>query len=296
CAAALRRVGGATLPPNESPPRSDSGGAPSGACRNYEPGSRPVAPTARPGRRCAGRKGVPDDPRRPARLRHRRRPGTLRAHPRGRAPALSGRCRVRPGGRALLAPGRPGPAAGRAERGGWAMTTATASRNGAFPRDARSAAEVYLAKGLSPIPLPPRSKDPGYAGWQHLRLKPDALDDHFPVRELRNVGILNGTPSGNALDVDLDCVEALLAAPLLLPPTGWIFGRTSAPRSHWVYRADRPLDAAQEKFADLDGAILVELRGTGGLTVYPPSTHKDTGERIAWERFSDPADVTLVGL
>jgi hypothetical protein len=32
------------------------------------------------------------------------------------------------------------------------------------------------------------------------------------------------------------------------------------------------------------------------LTVYPPSTHKDTGERIAWERFTDPADVSLAEL
>src|SRR5262249_48786481 len=100
----------------------------------------------------------------------------------------------------------------------------------------------------------------------------------------------------NALDVDLDCGEALLAAPVLLPPTGWVFGRKSAPRSHWIYRADRPLEAAQEKFSDLDGTVLVELRGTGGLTVYPPSTHKDTGERIAWAKFTDPADVTLTEL
>ena len=42
-------------------------------------------------------------------------------------------------------------------------------------------------------------------------------DDHFPPQDPRNVGILNGEPSGNALDVDLDCGEARLAAPRLLP-------------------------------------------------------------------------------
>jgi DNA polymerase I-like protein with 3'-5' exonuclease and polymerase domains len=169
-------------------------------------------------------------------------------------------------------------------------------RNGAFPPDARTAAELYLEKGLAAIPLPPRSKDPGYAGWQQLRLTPAALDAHFPADEARNVGVLNGAPSGNALDVDLDCPQAVTAAAFLLPATGWVFGRASAPRSHWIYLADRPLDAAQEKVTDLDGTVLVELRGTGGLTVFPPSTHKDTGERIFWHQFSDPAAVTLADL
>jgi hypothetical protein len=172
----------------------------------------------------------------------------------------------------------------------------SATRNGTFPHDARPAAELYLLRGLAPIPLPPRSKDPGYDGWRNLRVTPEVLDTYFPNQEARNVGILNGAPSGNACDVDLDCPEALSAAPFLLPPTGWVFGRKSAPRSHWIYHSDRPLDAAQEKYTDLDGKVLVELRGTGGLTVYPPSLHLETGERIAWDRFTDPADVNLAEL
>jgi hypothetical protein len=121
------------------------------------------------------------------------------------------------------------------------------------------------------------------------------LDRHFPAQRDRNIGILNGEPSGNLLDVDLDCPGARLAAPLL-PATGWTFGRKSAPASHWIYRSSPSLNTAQEKYVDLDGAVLVELRGTGGLTIYPPSTHKDTGERITWERFEDPADVALAEL
>ncbi|HEY1379752.1 MAG TPA: DUF3987 domain-containing protein, partial [Gemmataceae bacterium] len=174
------------------------------------------------------------------------------------------------------------------------MTTST--RNGTFPADARSAAELYLLRGLAPIPLPPRSKDPGYADWQRLRLTPAALDEHFPADEARNVGVLNGAPSGNATDVDLDCPQAVAAAAALLPATGWVFGRASAPRSHWIYLTDQPLNTAQETFTDLDGIMLVELRGTGGLTVFPPSTHKDTGERIGWHQFADPAAVTLADL
>jgi hypothetical protein len=149
---------------------------------------------------------------------------------------------------------------------------------------------------LAPIPLPPRSKNPGYGDWQHLRLTADTLDQHFPPRKARNVGVLNGEPSGNTADVDLDCAEARTAAALLLPATGWIFGRKSAPRSHWIYKADVPLDSAQEEYQDLDGHMLLELRGTGGLTVYPPSTHKETGERITWDRFAEPAEVALTDL
>ncbi len=171
------------------------------------------------------------------------------------------------------------------------MTTAT--RNGSLPKDARSAAELYLAKGLAPIPLPPRSKDPGYADWRSLRVRPDTLDEHFPSGERRNVGVLNGSASGNLVDADLDCAEARLAAPELLPPTGWAFGRASAPRSHWVYRTDRQLEAAQVPFTDPDGAMLLELRGSGGLTVFPPSTHKESGEVIAWDLFSEPGEVRL---
>jgi DNA polymerase I-like protein with 3'-5' exonuclease and polymerase domains len=149
---------------------------------------------------------------------------------------------------------------------------------------------------MAPIPLPTRSKDPGYANWRNLLVTPDSLDEHFPPQQERNIGILNGEPSGNALDVDLDCREALLAAPLLLPATGAIFGRASAPLSHWIYRTDHPLEAAQEKYTDLDGSVLAELRGNGGLTVYPPSLHRETGERITWEHFGEPADVALADL
>jgi hypothetical protein len=172
------------------------------------------------------------------------------------------------------------------------MTTAT--RNG-FPTGVRTAAELYLSAGLAPIPLPPRSKNPGYPGWSSLRVTPGTLDVHFPPKEAPDagIGILNGRPSRNALDVDLDCREALRAAPLLLPATGWVFGRQSSPRSHWIYRTDRPLDTAKREYTDLDGRVLVELRGTGGQTVYPPSLHEETGERITWHEFTSVGQLLL---
>ncbi len=174
------------------------------------------------------------------------------------------------------------------------MTKATA--NGTFPHNARAAAELYLNRGLAPIPLPPRSKNPGYEYWERLKLTIDVLDAHFPNRVARNVGILNGAPSGNTVDVDLDADEARVVGPLLLPQTGWIFGRASAPRSHWIYVVDMDLPTAKDPYEDLDSTTLLELRGTGGLTIYPPSTHKETGETIAWHMFTEPAQVPLSDL
>jgi hypothetical protein len=103
---------------------------------------------------------------------------------------------------------------------------------------------------------------------------------------------LNGAPSDNHHDVDLDCNEARAAAKLLLPPTGWRFGRKSAPESHWIYKTERPLEGAQLKYLDTDDSVLVELRGSGGHTIYPPSVHQ-SGERITWHEFAEPAQVEL---
>ena len=170
------------------------------------------------------------------------------------------------------------------------------STNGTFPDNSRQAAAVYISKGLSPVSMPTRSKDPGYPGWPGLRLTVADLDSHFPDDKDCNIGILNGQPSGNTVDVDLDCGEARAAATHLLPPTDWIFGRMSSPGSHREYRTDAPLDAAAVEFRDLGGKMIIELRGTGGITVFPPSTHRETGEVIHWERFGEPASVLLTDL
>lgn len=172
----------------------------------------------------------------------------------------------------------------------------TAPTGPAFPDDPRSAAAIYLGRGLAPVPVPARSKKATLPGWESLRLTAEDLPGHFPDGVPMNVGVLNGAPSGNLLDVDLDCSEARCVAPRLLPDTGWVFGRSGAPRSHRLYRTDVPLDKAQEKFCDLDGAVLVEMRGTGGQTVAPPSRHEDTGEAVAWDRFDAPTRVPLADL
>src|SRR5207302_1072284 len=123
----------------------------------------------------------------------------------------------------------------------------SASVNGDFPQTARAAARLYVDRGLSPIPIPHRSKKPVIDDWPELRLSAADLAEHFPAKRSNNIGILNGEPSGNLADVDLDCREARRAAPVLLPETGWVFGRKSAPKSHRLYRSDSPLSKASEK-------------------------------------------------
>jgi hypothetical protein len=178
--------------------------------------------------------------------------------------------------------------------------------NRSFPQTARAAAEFYLPMGLAPVP--DKGKQPWdvatmrlLSDWQMLRLDASQLDDYFPDGYGLNIGILNGGPSGNQADADLDCPEAIRAAPYLLPGTGWIFGRATAPRSHWIYRTDRPSPAARIPYEDLDGTKLVELLGGGSQTVFPPSIWQDKEpphrtEPVAWDTFTERADVELSAL
>jgi DNA polymerase I-like protein with 3'-5' exonuclease and polymerase domains len=170
----------------------------------------------------------------------------------------------------------------------------TTAPNGC-PHNPRAAASYYRTRGYIPIPLPARSKKPSLDDWPNLRPTEEDLDRLFPVGAELNLGLLLGEPSGGLLDVDLDCDEAVAAAPHLLPLTGMVSGRKGRFRSHWWYIADDPPDAAQEAFTDLAGAMLVELRSTGGQTVVPPSTH-ETGCYVGWHEFGEPGKVKAADL
>lgn len=148
------------------------------------------------------------------------------------------------------------------------------------------AARRYLRWGWQVVPIPHREKAPRLKEWQKLRLEESDLHHYFHDGDC--VGVLLGKPSKRLTDTDLDCLEAIFLAPNFLPETGRIFGHKSKPDSHYLYYSKSTLEP--EKFADVDGTTLVEIRSTGQQTVLPPSIHP-SGERIRWRSKHRPARV-----
>lgn len=138
-----------------------------------------------------------------------------------------------------------------------------------------------IADGWAVIPIPRGEKGPRDPGWRTKTYGP------HDFTEADNVGVKNGEPSGDRVDVDLDAPEALVAADLLLPFTACVHGRPGKPRSHRWYHAP---GAKTVQRRDLDNTMLVELRSTGGQTVVPPSVHP-SGETLVWDNQGDPPTI-----
>ena len=138
------------------------------------------------------------------------------------------------------------------------------------------AAEWWIDRGYFPVPVAHHKERASGEGWQNLRIGQADVVNHF-IRDPLNIGVLMGDERGSA-DVDLDCREAIQAAPEFLPPTGLIFGRKSKPASHWFYLCDPPIPSST--FRDpVDNRMIVELRcqtSGGGIglqtVVHPPLT------------------------
>ncbi len=147
-------------------------------------------------------------------------------------------------------------------------------------------ASGYHSRGWSVTPVAYRGKKAILPEWQKSSLTESELQTHFGSTR-RNIGVLNGQPSGDLVDVDLDCVEALHLAAHILPPSGAVFGRASKPDSHWLYRGQ----LKTKQFKDpTTGTMVLELRSTGTQTVLPGSVH-ESGEPIEWSRDGEPNEV-----
>lgn len=148
-------------------------------------------------------------------------------------------------------------------------------------------ARDLIARGLSPIPVPHRSKGPRMNGWQTLRLVSDDLPRYFNGAPA-NVGTLLGESAGWIVDVDLDHARAVDLADSFLPATGMVWGRDAKPRSHRLYRLTHPADT--KKWASKSAGMIVELRSTGCQTIAPGSTHP-SGEPVRWDDDGEPATI-----
>jgi hypothetical protein len=157
-------------------------------------------------------------------------------------------------------------------------------------------ARSYIKRGWNPVPVADKAKNPTQEGWQRRVIDETNVETFFGARP-QNVGVILGPMSGGLTDVDLDCQEASVIAPYLLPRTDAIFGRPSARSSHWLYRTQLAQSAGKATIAfrdptpGLERATLVEVRVggvSGAQTVFPNSTHP-TGELIGWETDGVPA-------
>jgi primase-like protein/bifunctional DNA primase/polymerase-like protein len=139
----------------------------------------------------------------------------------------------------------------------------------------------YARRGWCVVPIPCGQKKPAITGWQNFSAAIDDIPRLF--RDGQNIAVRLGPRSGDLVDVDLDCPEALDLADLYLPATRAEFGRLSKPRSHRLYGAP---GAVFETFADpVSGEMLVELRtdgreGGAHLSLLPPSIAD--GQRREW--------------
>ena len=148
-----------------------------------------------------------------------------------------------------------------------------------------------LRAGLGPDPgAVAQQENPRSRAGRSFRIADErALGAYFDGGA-QNIGVLLGEPSRWLVEVDLDGAEALRLARVFLPPTASRFGRTSRRQSHWVYYATTPVETA--KFPDPDEPAedrrtLVELRSTGGQTVFPGSEHP-SGEPVEWDEDGEP--------
>lgn len=130
-----------------------------------------------------------------------------------------------------------------------------------------------------------RNKGPRTKGWQTRRYAEGELPADFAGDG--NIGLLLGEPSGDLIDVDLDCPEAIELADQHLPSTEAITGRPGAKSSHRFYRAT---GVQTKRFKDpANDSVTVEIRGKGAQTLVGPSVHP-TGEPYDMLE-SEPAEV-----
>lgn len=162
-----------------------------------------------------------------------------------------------------------------------------------------------IRRGMAPIPVPLNAKNkpgknPDRTGWEDLRITEATAPQYFNGASM-NIGALNGEPSGNYVDIDLDCRLACEAAKQILPPTHSRYGRKSNPESHYGYRLEDPekashVAATQQWHDPLTNDVILEFRWTGSQSIRPGSLHVESQEYYEWAEDGEPARVRMADL
>lgn len=160
---------------------------------------------------------------------------------------------------------------------------------------AAKAALSYIQFGWEPLVLPFKEKSPR-TKWKEPRVwTPSIIEGEFTGNV--NVGIALGKRSNGLIDIDFDCLEAAELAKVLLGDLP-SFGREGSPFSHRVAytklkkgRLVFQLPASAAQIIGADRAMLLEVRGNGHQTMFPPSTHPG-GEVVVWH--DDPLKVPTI--
>jgi hypothetical protein len=143
---------------------------------------------------------------------------------------------------------------------------------------------IPLDRGWQIVPIAAGEKGPRCKGWPDLRMTADEVRRHLAAGG--NIGVRLGPASGELVDIDLDCDEALALADPYLPPTQAAFGRPSKLRSHRFYIAPGGgFETFHDPLIKKGKNTLVELRAQGRdggahQTLLPPSIAD--GERRKW--------------
>ncbi|MET4102410.1 hypothetical protein ABIE58_001844 [Roseovarius sp. MBR-78] len=163
-----------------------------------------------------------------------------------------------------------------------------------------SAAQGYLARGMTPIRLGPKAKKPlGKHDANTITADNAArLIDHGGY----NLGLRLGPDHGGLVDFDLDWPEARRLGGLLLDRFAR-FGREGARGSHYLLRGanavaskkfDMPELKGMEGLPEEHAVCVLEVRANGH-TMAPPSIHP-SGEAVTWERDSALLEDTAKGI
>lgn len=151
-------------------------------------------------------------------------------------------------------------------------------------------AAIHLSSGVPVIPIN-QGKACTMKQWTTRDFTPGDFRPGY------NIGLRMQAPY---VDVDLDCEEARLLAPILLPPTA-TFGH-SGQATHALYILSDP--ASCDGRIDLAGTgrkgfnVKLDLRCTAFgkdpkfYTMIPPSVHPDSHEELVW--FSSPDDPATI--